>query len=499
MQSCNSSGKPSMSKYRLTSYFRFFLLLLGLQIFTEVRAQGIEADIVVDASGQTAKISGRIMDGFVPANKRNVVFKKTVAGNDRLAERISELELFGTRPIAFRRLMAGEYLAEADFAEWSYRIDLKSPAGKAAAAHSSWIGQENGILMLDDLLPQFGSRGLKVFGKIRLRLPDGWSTTDSNKATLNESISMDLDDVENSVVFVGRSLRSFDGHDSSSMPRLVLSGSWQFTDNEAAAMISEIFAEYSKTLGQLPKGNFRIGILKFPDAENSGHWEAETRGRTVTILSSDMPFRTQSLQRLHEQLRHEIFHLWFPNGVNLSGDYSWFYEGFALYQSLKLGVGVNRIRFEDMLGTLARAYTIDANAKPRLPLVGDTSLDPTVRYARGMLVAFLIDIEMLSNSKGKTDVAEVLGRIYRRYGNGGTSADGNDAVIEALAQRAIIDKYILGSAPIEWAEMLVNAGLVSTTNGRTASLSVAPKLNGRQKEILDRLGYNNWRKIGIKR
>ena len=488
-----------MSKYRLTSYFRFIFLLLGLQIFTEVRAQGIEADIFVDAGGQTAKISGRIRDGFVPVNKRNVVFKKAVAGNDKLAERISKLELFETRPIAFRQMMAGEYIAEADFAEWSYQIDLKPPAGRTATAHSSWIGPENGILMLDDLLPQFGRRGSKVAGKIRLRLPNGWSATDSNKATLDEAIHVDVDDVENSVVFVGRSLRSYDGQDRSGVPQLVLSGSWHFTDKEAEAMTSEIFAEYTKTLGPLPKRNFRVGLLKFPDAENPGRWEAETRGRTVTIMSSDMPFRTQSQQRLHEQLRHEIFHLWFPNGVNLSGDYGWFYEGFALYQSLKLGVGVNRIRFEDMLGTLARAYTIDASARPRLPLAGNTGLDPTVRYARGMLVAFLIDVEMLSNSKGKKDVTEMLARIYRRYGYGGESFDGNKAVIEELSHPSIVNNYVLGSAPIEWVEILAKAGIDSTSNGRTTSLSVSPKLNGRQKEILDRLGYNNWRKIGTKR
>ena len=41
-----------------------------------------------------------------------------------------------------------------------------------------------------------------------------------------------------------------------------------------------------------------------------------------------------------------------PNDVNLSGNYDWFYEGFALYQSLKLAVGLNRIRFEDFLDTL---------------------------------------------------------------------------------------------------------------------------------------------------
>src|SRR5207245_2243287 len=110
-------------------------------------------------------------------------------------------------------------------------------------------------------------------------------------------------------------------------------------------------------------------ILKFPRTSGPGSWEADTRGSSVTIISSDTPFKSQSLQQLHEQLRHEIFHLWIPNGVNLSGNYDWFYEGFALYQALKSGITMNRIRFEDFLDTISRAYNIDNAAEHKLSLV----------------------------------------------------------------------------------------------------------------------------------
>jgi predicted metalloprotease with PDZ domain len=142
----------------------------------------------------------------------------------------------------------------------------------------------------------------------------------------------------------------------------MMSSQWLFSDEEAERMVSEVYKEYTKLFRQDPLSGARISLAKFPRDVKPGDWEAETRANNVTIISSDMPFKTQSLQRLHEQLRHELFHLWIPNGVNLTGNYDWFYEGFALYQSLKLAVALNRIRFEDFLDTLSRAHTIDNGA-----------------------------------------------------------------------------------------------------------------------------------------
>ena len=173
--------------------------------------------------------------------------------------------------------------------------------------------------------------------------------------------------------------------------------------------------------------------MKFPSRCSVGTWEADTRGSTITIVSSDMPFKTQSLQRLHEQLRHEIFHLWIPNGVNLSGNYDWFYEGFALYQSLKVGVAVNRIRFEDMLDTLSRAYNIDSMQSQKLSLI-DASKNRwngsnTQVYARGMLVAFLCDLALLEKSKGKLSTDDLLRDLYEAHRPTAPRQDGNAAVL----------------------------------------------------------------------
>ncbi|MEQ1762731.1 MAG: hypothetical protein ABL984_06230, partial [Pyrinomonadaceae bacterium] len=307
-----------------------------------------------------------------------------------------------------------------------------------------------------------------------------------------------VDDTSRSVLMIGKGIQRVEAGGKAGSLSLFLSGDFQFPPDAAAQMAREIFEEYSKMLGGLPKKDYRIYLMKLPQSAGFGSWEAGTAGTTITIVTGDMTFASTSLQRLHEQLRHEIFHLWMPNALNLTGDYAWFYEGFALYQSLKLGVRVNRIRFDDFLDTLSRAYTIDANAKPRLPLTSAT-VDPTVRYARGMLVAFLIDLQLIANSRGKSDVTSVLRTIFQTHGENAKPADANEKLKTFLEPRAFLDSYVFRADPVELFQHLSAAGIESKQTGRTTSLTVAAKLNGRQKEILDRLGYNNWRKIGTKK
>jgi len=472
-----------MPKLVSISYSKLLLVVLGLQIFTEARAQDVEVRIDVDGSGRSAKVSGKVLQGD-RKNERNFVFKKSVPGEPRLAERVSGVLLDGALP---RQLMAGEYLAGSSFSSFAYSVNLKQPTASAALAHSSWIGDQAGILNLDDLLPQFAPSGKKVSANVRLELPAEWTSDVGNEFVVN--------DLSRSVMMVGKGIRRVDTGGSLA---LYVSGDFQFQTDEAAKIAREVFDEYSKMLGGLPRKDYRIILMKLPPSAGFGSWEAGTVGSTVTIVTGDATFASTALQRLHEQLRHEIFHLWMPNALNLRGDYAWFYEGFALYQSLKLGVRVNRIRFDDFLDTLSRAYTIDANAKPRLPLTSP-AVDPTVRYARGMLVAFLIDLQFLANSRGRSDVTTILRTIFQTHGEKSEPTDSTEVLKTVIGQNAILDRYVFGADAIEWTGQLAAAGIESKQTGRTTTLSTAAKPNGRQKEILDRLGYNNWRKLGTKK
>jgi predicted metalloprotease with PDZ domain len=219
-----------------------------------------------------------------------------------------------------------------------------------------------------------------------------------------------------------------------------------------------------------------------------------------------MPFKTLSLQRLHEQLRHEIFHLWIPNNLALTGNYDWFYEGFTVYQSLKTGLQTNQIRFEDFLATLSEAYNIDNLQTQKVSLIEASKnrwngANPQV-YSRGMIAAFLCDVALLRASKGKQSLTDVFQEIYNKYRVPNKSQNGNTAILSILENykelRPIAEKYIRGAGKIDWQTDLESAGIEATETNSFTKLAVKTKLNRHQKNLLDDLGYNNWRKIAQK-
>lgn len=490
-----SSDFYSMSKLDRV----FALLFLACEIllsFNISHAQDLEAAIKVESfSPPVVSVRGR----YLKDEAKNLAFLREYAGTENLAERFTAVAVTDRngQAIGLKELVPGEYLAESDFNAFSYTVNLEIPGKASAAAHISWISRDIGVLMLDDLLPQTGGKR----ARISFDLPDGWKIASADKEAAKGGF--EIDNVERSVFVLGSNLRERDVDIEGFDLRVLFSDVRQFSDDEAAVMAREIYNGYRKLFGAQASQKAQINLLKFPVAVSPGTWEADTRGSTVTILSADMPFKTQSAQRLHEQLRHEIFHLWMPNGINLSGNYDWFYEGFALYQALKSGVKVNRIRFEDFLDTLSRAHSIDSMQSRRISLI-DASKNRwnganTQVYARGMLAAFLCDIAVLQNSKGKRSVEDILRKLYDGHGFSKPGQDGNTAVLNLLSSylelRPIVDKYVKGSEKIAWQKDLLAAGIESTEENFLTRLKVVPKPTGRQKDLLDRLGYNNWRKL----
>ena len=429
-----------------------------------------------------------------------------------LGDRIDDLKLLDRddNPIPFRRIGPGEYLADREIDGWSYTIALSPATDQRAAAHASWFSADAGILMMGDLLPEFGPWSPRRPAWINLAPPAGSSVvglppiedpTFYKLPKISGGRWYTVNDADEAVAFLGNDWRTHPiGKPSGA--ELTISGQWNFSDKDGEEMIREILTEYSKLFRQGPPSGPRISLSRFPREMKHGQWEAETRGNVVTIISSDMPFRTQSLQRLHEQLRHELFHLWIPNGVSLTGNYDWFYEGFALYQSLKLAVGLNRIRFEDFLDTLSRAHTIDSAGSQRISLIQASTARfsgaNTQLYARGMLVGFLCDLALIEKSKGKKSVEDILRAILVKHRKPAQPADGNTAVIAELKLNLelvpVVEKYVTGAEKMDWATELAAAGIEDGDAGPKTTLRVKQKLSSRQKTTLDKLGYNNWRR-----
>lgn len=485
-----------MSKQHRLFYLTIVSATWILQIFTQASAQDVTATIKLDKRlPEAVEITGRFTDSGLKKRGRNLSFVLDHAGIQGLGARIGDIRLFdgGGRLVANRKMIDGEYLAEGDFSAFVYTVSVQRNKRPSAAAHVSWVSDDSGVLMLGDLIPRVAGDS-KISAKVNLSLPQGWEVH-SSSALVDEN-NFVVADVVKAVFFIGNGWRNVpvDGAPIS----FAIYGERHYSDAEAVQMVREIYADYRKMFDRDPASKIQISIGSLPNTGRPGEWYAETRGTTVTIVSTDMAFKTQSLQRLHEQLRHEIFHLWLPNGIDLKGNYDWFYEGFALYASLKTGVRLNRIRFEDLLDTLSRAHRFDDAIPPKESLI-DASENRWAGgndrvYARGMLVAFLSDIALLQRSNGKRSVEDVIGRIYRDHQNG-ASEDANAAVLRSLRSYPellpTIGRYITGKERIEWGNELRVVGLESAPSG----LVVTPKPTGSQRAMLDKLGYNNWRKL----
>lgn len=466
--------------------------------YASARGQHLEARIVFNGPDRTAVVEGKWAAG---REQLNLSFLSSAIGMERLAERVSGITLADSsgRPVDYKRFNAAEYVAAAGFASFRYVVDLSPGRDPRSAAHSSWIDGDRGLIFVDDILPvsQPGERR----AVLTVTVPDGWEVMST--AASGAGPVYDLERPDREVFLLGKGIRRL-GPAGKYPLTLASSGTWLFSDAEAVDAASEIFEEFETAFGSSPKGPMKIVLLPFPQASVAkGTWEAETRGSTAVIVSADMAFSNQSVQRLHEQLRHEIFHLWMPNAVYLNGRYDWFYEGFALYRSLKAGVALNRIRFEDMLDTLSRAHNIDRSQAQPISLLdasrrrwagADSEL-----YARGMLVAFISDLAMMKNSGGRRNIDALLKHLYSSYNSKAGTHDGN-AVILAFydadpALSAIANDHIRGSKPIALTAFTSAAGIENDPGTSRTRLRITSKPSGRQKALLDKLGYNSWRKL----
>ncbi|CAN5657328.1 hypothetical protein BH24ACI3_BH24ACI3_09830 [soil metagenome] len=471
------------------------LIWCTLQIFTVAEAQTVTAKMN-DVRETEFVISGE----FAAAERRNLSFQNSIAGNQDLASRIKDVKLADANGVAvnYSKLADGEYLADRDFRKFAYTIDLTPRTESTAAAHISWIGSESGLLMMADLLPAMG-QGIR--GSFGLTLSDGWRSG-GECSHEGGKIKCEFVDFANGVFPIGRDLRQrrLLMKDGTTL-LLAVQGEWLFTDNEATKIVTSIYDSNRESFDSSPASNLAVSIVRFPSPQAAGTWQAETRGTNVTIVSADMAFRTQSLQRLHEQLRHEIFHLWIPNGLSLTGNYDWFYEGFALYQSLRVGVEQNRITFNDMLSTLSNASVIDRQNQGR-PLTDDSARrwqgTNTEVYARGMMIAFAADVAIISASKGKESIVDLLAELYRRHKKGSPPAEANAAILSIMAERKelgdLIEHSLKKGAAVDIARIADGAGLHLTGSAGRERLTAIEKPNRSQRRILEKLGYNSWKR-----
>lgn len=460
-----------------------------------VRAQSIKASIsVLQASPPRVKIEGE------RAGATNIwSFRNVYASVIGLGERIENLTLADARGsgVPVRKLAPGEWKAESPATRFSYEVKLDAPEMATDAAYVSWLNADQGFLMLGDLLPLSGD-GKATTASMLLVLPPGWNagTTETREAAGRYEIK----DAERAVFFVGRALRERRSSVGPMEFSFVTTGEWAFTDEDAARMASSILKAHAETFGGSVQGRVMLALAPFPRPLGPERWSAETRGRTVMLLSGRGPSKVAALARLSVPLTHELFHLWVPNALALDGEYGWFYEGFTMYQAMRAAVQLNLLIFEDFLDAVGRSFDAYATARERdkLSLVAQSERrwtgSPALIYQKGMLVAFLYDLTLRQSSGGKRSLDDVYRALFRKHRAEEARTDGNRAVLDALNEpaemRDFTRRYVESAGPIDLAAAIAPFGLRVESGGVRTHLSVAASLKREQRDLLRKFGYN---------
>lgn len=466
-------------------------------VFQTARAQSaVETQIVV------TKTHSVIVTGKIRNSQKIWRFVDQAANVQNLTGRIAKFELFddAERAVKYAQNQTGDFVGETAASRWRCEIKLDFPKNSASAAHVSWLTNKNGVLMLDDLLPELADEnapGAPV--KIEFVVPQNWKIQSSERQTAEKTFA--ATDYRKAVFMIGELQQITINVGKTAINFTRTADEWSFTEAEAAQIISTIFAEYQEIFGSIPIEKAQILLAPLPQSFAGESWAAETRGSTVFIVSAVSNFKSRAVAKLHEQLRHEIFHLWIPNSLNLTGDYAWFYEGFAIYQALKTGVKLKFIRFEDFLDTLSRAFDAARGSaqNKNLNLLEASQLrfatdNGEFVYAKGMTAAFLCDVALLDKSNGKKSVTDVLNQVFKRHRKPAAAETANTAVLNILKSEPesaqVIQNFVETAGSIDWQDFLLRAGLQNLARTSLTRLAVQEKLNGRQRKILAKLGYS---------
>jgi predicted metalloprotease with PDZ domain len=208
-------------------------------------------------------------------------------------------------------------------------------------------------------------------------------------------------------------------------------------------------------------------------------------------------------------LSHELFHLWVPNGLALSGDYDWFYEGFTIYQAALVGVRLGFLTFQEFLNAIARAYDsyVASADRDQWSLIEAShrrwTTGRSTVYDEGMVLAFLYDLKLREGSRSKRSLENVYQELFRTHRSPSsrargmmlTQADGNDVIMETLSREFGMKEFVadsIGKARrISLSEGLLNSGLVAESFGARTRISVSGSLTRQQRDLLSDLGYND--------
>jgi predicted metalloprotease with PDZ domain len=451
------------------------------------------------------------IEAELPAATSTLSFRNAYGGVLGLGERIEMLEATGANGAGIRvqKLGPGEFQSTEKFARFKYEVNLAEPLRPAQMSHVSWLNREHGLLMLMDLLPVAtkDSGGLAA-AEIEFDLPAGWNVAANIKKegprakkegqpTKDEGARFSTDDLENAVFMLGPSVHEKTEAFGAINFSIIASGKWPFSEKDGIKIARQIIGEYSRVTRFDLKRNAVLMLVPYPGDAGPANWTAETRGNDVVVLLGRKASGKRVLARLGIVLSHELFHLWVPNSLKLAGDYDWFFEGFTLYQALRMDLRLGLISFSDYLETIAHVYDsyLAAADRDRLSLIEASerrwTTSSSLVYEKGMLAAVVYDLSLRRLSDCRESLDDVYADLFRLSGGGQRSA--NETIIGILGGRegmaSFAKDYVEDAGKIDLDSAFSAYGIRVQSDSSGTKLVVNSEPSSVQRKLFGCIGY----------
>jgi predicted metalloprotease with PDZ domain len=493
-----------VAQFIMPSSLRFLRSFLLSLVFATAAGTSVAAQSLSATAEVLPGASGRLLMQGSCSPRQMWSFRDSYAGVLGLGNRVRGFQVFDAngKQIAVRRIAPGQFESSQPAPNFKYEIELARISRASDATFTSWLTPDLGMLILGDLLPELPSVNPSTVS-VRLVVPSGWTaySSDSGKSVTQ----IETTDANRSVIVVGKQIRTATRAILGKPFTLLTGGAWAFADDDALGVTKSILEFHSNTVGQPPCESASLVLLPLPQAAGANKWAAQTGRCTVTLLMNTAPSKVAAVAQLQLALTHELFHLWVPNGLALAGDYDWFYEGFTMYQAARAAIRLDLLSYDQFLSAIADAYDGSSGADAQnLSLIEAskqrwTSGASTV-YSKAMVVAFLYDLNLRWQTKGKRSLDDVYRALVRDHlaKSPGGRLDANSAIVGALrselADQDFVNRLVLTRVSIDLEKELAPFGLHVEKPAVRTHISANAQLTSRQRDLLKQLGYNEPRR-----
>ncbi|MGE5430666.1 MAG: hypothetical protein ACM3QX_06315, partial [Syntrophomonadaceae bacterium] len=313
--------------------------------------------------------------------------------------------------------------------------------------------------------------------RIKLEYPQNWTLgTALEKDSDGFFRAENFDRVVDSPVLLGRLTRSSMNVDGTDVEVYTYSLSGNLTSDSLLSSIKDILQAESKFMGGLPvkKYTFLFHFGKMP----YGAWEHS--------FSSDYTLEDQPLEpRYKEELRtivaHEFYHIFTPLTLHseLIGNFNyekpvmsqhlWLYEGVTEWAANIMLLRNNMITLDEYLKILSQklnqSSSYDVKASLRDLGVNAVRMQKEYGdiYARGAIVAGLLDLRLLELSHGQRGLREVLHELSQEYGINKSFSEAT--FFDEFTSKTypeigdFFKKYVIGNEPLPVREYFSKVGI----------------------------------------